>query len=91
MGFRSPAYLFQPEEEVEGRPMRFLHLWRIGDSRMLIEHSHRLLAVLVGCFAIVLAIGLFWWNRAGLVQYLRVGLRARDELPVAATTDHLNS
>jgi len=40
---------------------------------------------------IVLAIGLFWWNRAGLVQYIRVGLLARDELPAAATTDHLNS
>ena len=45
----------------------------------------------MGWLYIVLAIGLFWWNRAGLVQYIRVGLLARDELPAAATTDHLNS
>ena len=32
---------------------------------------------------IVLALGLFWWNRAGLVQYVRVGLMAQAEPPVA--------
>ena len=35
---------------------------------------------------IALAIGLFWWNRAGLVQYVRVGLLARPERPPVAAT-----
>ena len=40
----------------------------------------------MGWLYIVLAIGLFWWNRAGLVQYVRVGLLARDEpSPVTAS------
>ena len=37
---------------------------------------------------IVLALGLFWWNRAGRVQYVRVGLLAQAEPPAAA--DNLN-
>ena len=35
---------------------------------------------------IVLAMGLFWWNRAGLVQYVRVGLLARTA-PVTPHAD----
>ena len=40
---------------------------------------------------IVLALILFLWNRAGLVQYVRVGLLARDEPPAAETTDNDNA
>lgn len=38
--------------------------------------------VLVGIFAAYL----FWWNRAGLVQYVRVGLLARPERPPVTAT-----
>ena len=37
----------------------------------------------MGWLYIVMAVGLFWWNRAGLVQYVRVGLLARAEPPAA--------
>ena len=39
----------------------------------------------MGWLYIALAIGLFWWNRAGLVQYVRVGLLSRAEPPMTAT------
>ncbi|MBY0231047.1 MAG: hypothetical protein K2W96_17320, partial [Gemmataceae bacterium] len=65
VGVRSPAYLFQREEDVPGQPVRFFHLleksWETGGHRefqMLVEHGHRLLGYLVGGAALVLAIGL---------------------------------
>ena len=42
------------------------------------QRSMRLLTDMAWLY-IALAIGLFWWNRTGLVQYVRVGLLARDE------------
>ena len=41
----------------------------------------------MGWLYIVLAIGLFWWNRAGLVPYIRLGLLARDEHPATTSAD----
>ena len=40
---------------------------------------------------LTLAAGLFWWNRAGLVQCVRVGLLARAEPPAAAPASKSNS
>jgi cytochrome c oxidase assembly protein subunit 15 len=84
---RSPLYLFEREEHVEGNPIRGVHLLQTMQIAMFFEHSHRLFGWAVGAQCLFLLAPGMWFAARGGYRWLGLlaltGVTAQGLLGIA--------